>query len=217
VIRPSGYWSSQAGSNQSSSQGALERDALPESTLSNTCSIVAGASGSGQVTAGSPGQATPCRRRPKHRCTGPSSKSLATCCGTSCGSRTSRSSPQRSSHQSLPPQREGLWIRCGCAADGNCGPEVASCGTSARCNSPSPDLTDSAIRYVPPEAPGDRDAGRCPRPACSPMLPTLPPPRHRCGSALRQGRRRARPARVSLLLALLAAKKALNLGGELVA
>ena len=85
--------------------------------------------------------------------TGPSSKSLATCCGTSCGSRTSRSSPQRSSHQSLPPQREGLWIRCGCAADGNFGPEVASCGTSARCNSPSPDLTDSDIRYVPPPRP----------------------------------------------------------------
>jgi hypothetical protein len=102
---------------------------------------------------------------------GPSSKLLATCGGTLCGSRTSRSSPQRSSHQSLPPQREGLWIRCGCAADGNCGPEVACCGTSARCNSPSPDLTDSDIRYVPPEAPGDRDAGRCPRSAYSPMLP----------------------------------------------
>ncbi len=38
-----------------------------------------------------------------------------------------------------------MWIRCGRAADGNSGPEVAARGTSAP-QQPSPELTDSDIR-----------------------------------------------------------------------
>ncbi len=55
----------------------------------------------------------------------------------------SRSTPWLSPHQSLPPHGGGRWIRSVCAGDGNFGREVAISGTSAKCNSPFLELTDS--------------------------------------------------------------------------
>jgi hypothetical protein len=59
--------------------------------------------------------------------------------------------------------RGGGWIRGECATGGNRGREVAAGGTVARCDSPSPDLTDSDTGYTVWQAPGDPGAGCRPR------------------------------------------------------